>query len=469
MSGEKIELKKTLGLFNCVSLIVGIIIGSGIFISPKGVIQEVGSIGLSLISWILAGLFSMCGAIAYTELGCMIPKAGGEYEYLMVCFGKIYGFLFIWTFIIIILPASFALTALTFADYSLQPFFSTCDPPFSARILLAACSLLIITFVNCVSVKWTNYLQNVFSISKLVGLLFIIALGIYGLVMGRTENFQNPFENSDWNPGKMALSFYSGLYSYSGWSFLNYVVEEIKNPNKVLPPAILIGLTIVIAIYVCANIAYFTLLSPREMIASSAVAFSFAEKIIGQYSWIISIFVALSTLGYINGTLFAASRTIFGAARNNHMPTLLAFINIKFLTPMTSIIFMALASLVCLIIEDTFVLLKLAMLAEYIFIGGTVVGLLYLRRSQPKLERPIKVNLFFPIVFIILTTLVIGFTFYSTPLDSFVCLGLIFIGVPVYIIFIKIEKPKSIQTKLDNFTLFIQKLTYSAFDESKVQ
>ncbi len=91
---------------------------------------------------------------------------------------------------------------------------------------------MIITFVNCTSVKWTNYLQNIFSVSKIIGLLFIIGLGVYGLVMGRTENFKEPFANSNPNPGNIALSFYSGLYSYSGWSFLNYVVEEIKEPNK---------------------------------------------------------------------------------------------------------------------------------------------------------------------------------------------------------------------------------------------
>jgi amino acid transporter len=289
------------------------------------------------------------------------------------------------------IPASFALSALTFADYILQPFFPTCTPPETARLLLGAASIIILTFINCVSVKWSNIFQNIFSLGKVAGLLLLIAFGAYSMYMGNFENFKNPFENTTTHPGNVAIAFHAGLYSYSGWSFLNYVVEEIKNPNKVLPLSIFFGLGVVIVIYLLANVAYFTLLTPREMINSSAVAFTFAEKLIGEYSWIVSIFVALSSLGYINGALFSASRTIFGAARNHHMPFVLAFIHIKFLTPITSILFMGFASLICLFIKDTFVLLKLTMLSEYIFIGGTVAGLLYLRRKDPKRERPIKV------------------------------------------------------------------------------
>lgn len=149
-------LKKNLGLSNCVSLLIGLIIGTGIFISPKGVIQETGSIGSSLIVWVACGVFSIFGAISYTELGCMIPKAGGEYEYLGAAFGDLASFLFIWTFLTIVIPASFALTALTFADYALKPLYLTCEPPYYARLIIAALSLITITVINCVSINWVK-------------------------------------------------------------------------------------------------------------------------------------------------------------------------------------------------------------------------------------------------------------------------------------------------------------------------
>ncbi len=138
---NRIELKKNIGLFGGVSLIINVIVGSGIFVSPKGVIQEVGSIALSILIWIICGLISIFGALTYTELGCMIPKAGGEYEYLMTAFGNLLGFLFVWGQLIIIIPTANAVAALTFADYLLQPFFPDCPIPNISRISLAASAI----------------------------------------------------------------------------------------------------------------------------------------------------------------------------------------------------------------------------------------------------------------------------------------------------------------------------------------
>lgn len=466
---EKVELKKNLSLFNCVSLIIGIIIGSGIFLSPQGVIKEVGSVGSSLIIWVGCGVFSIFGAISYMELGCMMPRAGGEYEYLINAFGDFPAFLFIWTFVIIMIPASFALTALTFADYTLKIFFVECSPPYTSRLLLAAAAIIFVTVINCVSLKWVNYTQNAYNIGKIAGLFLIIGFGIYCLFIGRYEYLKDPFEGSSSNIGNYAVAFHSGLYSYSGWSYLNYVVEEIKDVNRTFPISIAVGLTIVIIIYFFSNVAYFTLLSPREMITSDAVAFTFTSKLIGPFSWIMSVFVALSSLGYINGALFSASRTIFGAARNSHMPTVLALINIKFLTPITSILFMALLSLICIFIEDVFLLINMTMLSEYIFIGSTIAGLLWLRKVRPDASRPIKVNLFFPVVFLLACLFILIMTFIKMPKESILCLVIIMSGAPVYLIFVKSKKPKSLQKKINDFTVWIQKFTLSVFDESKVE
>lgn len=463
----KVELKRNLGLSNCVSLLIGLIIGTGIFISPKGVIQETGSVGSALIVWVICGIFSIFGAISYTELGCMIPKAGGEYEYLGTAFGDLPAFLFVWSFVVIVVPASFALTALTFSDYALQPFFIDCLPPYHARIALAALALITITLINCVSIKWVNRLQHAFNVGKLAGLAAILIFGIYALAVGRFENLSSPFENSSTDPGQYATAFYAGVYSYSGWSFLNYVVEEIKNPNKVLPLSIYLGLISVILIYILINVAYFTLLSPKQMIDSSAVAFTFVEKIVGKYSWIMSICVALSCLGFLNGSLFSASRTIFAAARKNHMPTVLALINVTYLTPMTSVVFMSFLSTLCLFFDDVYVLLKLTMLSEYIFIGATVFGLLYLRKYKPEMTRPIVVNLFYPISFCIICVLIILMTIYNSPYDSIMCVIVILAGVPVYVIFVAMDKPKSIDDKINAFTEWVQKLTLSVIDSKE--
>ncbi|CAF1019586.1 unnamed protein product [Brachionus calyciflorus] len=467
--GEKVELKKSIGLFGGVSLIIGVIVGSGIFVSPKGVTQEVGSVGLSLIIWVICGILSIFGAQTYAELGCMIPKAGGDYEYIMAAFGSLYGFLFVWSQLIIIIPTANAVAALTFADYLLQPIFPDCEAPQISRILIAASAVLILTWLNCVSVKWVNRIQNIFSAGKIIALLTIISFGAYCLIRGRVENFVSPFENSNYEPGKIAVAFYSGLFCYAGWSYLNFVVEEVKEPTKTLPRSIWIGLIIVIVVYTFTNVAYFTLLTPSKMLASNAVAVTFSEELIGSYSWIISIFVALSTFGFVNGILFSTSRIIFGAARNNHMPSMLAFINIKYFTPMVAVMFMSFATLICCVFQDTFVLMNMGVLAEYLFIALSVGGLLRLRKTQPDLPRPIKVNLFYPITFLIVCIFIILMTLYQLPIESFLCLGIIGAGIPVFLIGCKWEKPKSIQGKLDAMTIFVQKLTNSVFDESKLE
>merc|ERR1712127_111852 len=388
-------------------------------------------------------------------------KSWRRNEYLGTAFGDLAAFLFVWSFIVIVIPASFALTSLTFADYALKPFFLDCDAPINARIMLAAVALITIALINCYSMNMVKKLQDLFNVAKLLGLFTIIGFGIYAISIGRYENLAAPFENSSTDPGRYALAFYSGVYSYSGWSFLNYVVEEIKNPNKVLPVSITFGLSAVIGIYLAVNIAYFTLLSPKEMIESSAVAFTFTEKIIGQYSWTMSVCVALSCLGFLNGSFLPASRTIFAAARKNHMPSVLALININYLTPITSILFMSFLSILCLFFDDVYILLNMTMLTEYIFIGGTVFGPLILRRTRPEMERPIRVNLLFPIFFTTICALIIGMSIHSKPTDSLLCFLVIGLGIPVYLIFVVAEKPIWLDQKINAFTIYVQKLTLS--------
>lgn len=177
-----------------------------------------------------------------------------------------------------------------------------------------------------------------------------------------------------------------------------------------------------------------------------------------------SICVALSCLGLLNGCMFSASRAIFAAARKNHMPSVLALVNIKFRTPITSISFITVLSLLCLYFDDIYVLLELTILTENVFIGSTVIGLLYLRKKCPGKIRPIKVNLFFPIVFIVINFLIITITIYASPYNSMVSILVIASGIPVYLFFVLIKTPKSLENKINAFTECIQKFTLSVID-----
>ncbi|XP_053386836.1 Y+L amino acid transporter 2-like [Mercenaria mercenaria] len=229
---DAINLKPKISLLNGVTIIVGSIIGSGIFVSPKGVLENAGSVGLSLIIWVMCGLFSMIGAYCYAELGTSIMKSGADYAYIYEAYGPFLAFLRLWVECMIVRPCSQAIVALTFSYYVIEPLFPDCEQPDIAVRLLAVVCILILTFINCYDVKWATRVQDIFTYAKLLALALIIITGIVQLCRGETENFNDPFEYTETNIAKATLGFYSGLFAYNGWNYLNYVIEELQDPVK---------------------------------------------------------------------------------------------------------------------------------------------------------------------------------------------------------------------------------------------
>ncbi|XP_042233524.1 large neutral amino acids transporter small subunit 1-like isoform X2 [Homarus americanus] len=453
---EVVGLKPKMTLFNGITVIVGSIIGSGIFISPTGVLKNTGSVGMSLIVWIASGVFSMVGAYCYAELGCMIQKTGADYAYIMVTFGPFLAFMRLWVECIIVRPCSQTIVALTFSEYIMKPFFPTCMPPDVSGRLLAAVCILVLTFVNCWNVKWATRVQDIFTGAKLFALGIIIITGFVQLGKGETQYFT--FENTEPDVTKIALSFYSGLFAYNGWNYLNFVIEELKDPVKNLPKAIYISISLVTVVYVLANVAFFTTLSPAEVLGSKAVAVSFADRLYRPVEFLIPIFVALSTFGSVNGILFTSSRLFYAGAMEGQMPEILTMIQIKRMTPTPAVLFMAFLSLIYLSSSNIFALISYVGFATWISIGLAVLCVPWLRWTAPDLERPIKVNLVWPILYIIATIIITIVPMIAAPIETGIGVGIISTGVPVYLIFVKMRKPAFITTRLNKFTEAMQKM-----------
>lgn len=433
-SAPGVKMKKELSLINGVAIIVGIIIGAGIFVSPKGVLRYSGSVGQALIVWIMSGLLSMIGALCYAELGTMIPKSGGDYAYIMEAFGPLPAFLYLWVALFILVPTGNAITAITFAQYILQPMWPTCDPPYEAVRLIAAVTTCLLTVINCYNVKWVTRVQDIFTATKIFALGIIVVAGIWYLCAGNTKHFEEPMAGTQLEPGYIALAFYSGLFSYSGWNYLNFVTEELKDPYKNLPKAICISMPLVTTIYVVTNIAYFVVLNRDEILSSQAVAVTFGTKMLGVFSYIMPFFVACSTFGSLNGAIFASSRLFFVGARQGHLPRAIALIDVKRFTPVPSLVFMCLITLTLVIIEDVYVLINYVSFVEALFTTISVTGLLWMRRTKPDALRPIKVNLVLPIIFLCICAFLVTFPCYVSPWEVSIGLTFVLCGIPVYFV-----------------------------------
>ena len=265
--------------------------------------------------------------------------------------------------------------------------------------------------------------------------------------------------------GRVALSFYSGLFSFAGWNYLNFVTEELQEPNKNLPRAIYISLPLVTIIYLLANIAYFAVLSPTEILSSSAVAVTFGNKMFGVMRWIIPFFVACSTFGAVNSGIFASSRLFFVGARNGHMPRSMALINIKHVTPIPCLVLLAIITLSLLTTSDVFILINFTSFVESLFITLSVFGVLFLRWKEPELERPIRVNLVFPVLFFFICGFLVVMPVFEEPQVVGVGLAIIASGAPVYLVFISLRSRLSwLDNKISSLDVLMQKFFFALPD-----
>ncbi|CAH1783680.1 unnamed protein product [Owenia fusiformis] len=453
-----VNLKPKISLLNGCTVIIGSIIGSGIFVSPKGVVGGCGSVGLSLIVWIACGLFSMIGAYCYAELGTAIVRSGADYAYIFEAFGPFLAFLRLWVECMIVRPCSLAIVALTFAYYVIEPLFPGCEQPDTAVRLLAAVCIVILTIINMYDVKWATRVQDVFTYAKVGALILIIITGFVQLGKGHYEHFLDPFKGTETDVGKVSMAFYSGLFAYNGWNYLNYVIEELKDPYRNLPRAIWISCTLVIVVYAFTNVAYFTTVSPQGIIDSPAVAVMFSQKLYGVMWWIMPIFVALSTFGGVNGILFTTARLFFVGAREGHMPQVLNMVSINRLTPAPAALFMGLTSLVYLCSSDMYALINYVGFVNWLAIGLSVVSLLYFRWKRPEMNRPIKVHLVWPIIYTLASIFLVILPFYASPVETAMGCAIIATGIPVYLICVKwTNKPKAFLRFWNSFTIVTQK------------
>lgn len=463
---EGTSIKRRIGLIHAISMIVGGVIGSGIFISPRYVLMNAGSIGETLLVWTFGGVLSLLGALCYCELGTFIEKSGGDYIYLKIAYGRFIGFLYSWVNVWFLDPGSHAILSLTFAVYATEPFFpsrggaadaSECHPPFGLVKLLAACAICILTAMNCISIRLAARAQVLFTVCKLLAIASIVIVAMIRLLPGHTLAFhQHAFDGSATNPGAIGHAFYSAMWAYGGWSGLNLITEEVINPNKNFPRALMISIPLVTTCYILINLAYFSVLTKDQILASDAVALTFASSLSPVFGMAMPLIVSLSCFGSLNMGIFTSARVIFSIARERQLPLSLAMVHRTSQAPLPAVLLRSSLALLMLLPTNIENLLNWLLFVEWLVLAAVFVGVVWLRWKKRNAPRSFKVSIIFPI-FMAGVSLYFAITpFLSNPVESVFGLTVILAGIPAYYIFIK----KDWASKSERFSRLSSKMSY---------
>ncbi|KAH7052584.1 amino acid permease-domain-containing protein [Linnemannia elongata] len=438
------DLQKNVTFSNGLTLVVGVIIGSGIFASPGPVFAYSKSVGVSLIIWFVSGLLAFAGSLCYAELGSAMPSSGGgEHAYLNHAFGSLPAFLFSWSSIALLKPAGNAIICVVFAEYVVNIVAqSSWDPTqpmrhWSNKLIAIAC-VLVLSGLNSISVSVGTRIQDVFTFIKVVTLLVI---GIAGLVvLGQkslsSHNFDHAFEGtSQPSLGDIALGLYSGLWAYDGWNNLNYVSSEMKNPTRDLPRVIFAGVPIVIIFYLLANTAYYAVLPEEVVMNTNTVAIDFGKQMFGSTGGVLfAICVACSCFGAANGSIFTGARVIYASAREGYLPKMFGKVSEKRRTPVAALGLQAVMTTI-MILGGTFsTLVNFYSVAAWLFYLSSILGLLYLRYHEPNLKRPFKVWMVVPILFTFFGLFLFLMPFVRAPLESCLSMVIVLSGLPLWVV-----------------------------------
>ncbi|XP_067667915.1 large neutral amino acids transporter small subunit 1-like [Haliotis asinina] len=459
-SGSPPTLKKSLNLLHCIAVMIAVTGSNSIFVSVGVIVRSAGSIGATLIVWLAGGLINMGMALCYAEMGAMFPYAGGYYTYVLNVLGSLPAFLIMYGQITFIVGPSWALLAYTSALYIVNAIFPGCvSEDVELGIKLLACWILVtVVVVNCTFIKFVTKVQTFLTSTKMLALLIIIGGGTAVIAQGKADNFENIFANTSREPGELAVTIIYTSFAYGGWQVMMTMAEEIKNPGRNLPRSIYIGFTIVIMKYILANVAYFTMISPAEMLQSDAVALMFSQRLYVPISIVISVLVATSSTATLNAAVMGHSRLVFAGSRAGHMPLIFGMIHPKYLTPRPATFLLLSCGMIVLFIGDLTTMM--AYIGFFSTISGIVVImlLLYLRVKKPSVDRPYKTMLCVPIVQLIVNLAVLVMASYQRPHQLGLALAILAAGIPLYWFGVLWKnKPREFTNIVETMTVLAQK------------
>ncbi len=446
------ELVRDLNVWHATAIVAGTIIGSGIFLVPKEMMQAVGSAGLVYLAWIVGGFLSFFGALTYAELGAVRPFAGGEYVYVRDGYGSLAGFLYAWTWFLIAKPASIAsvtsglvrvlgnFSAFSFLPHPLVTWHISADRVFVVTYghLVAILATILITGLNYVGVRKAGNFQLALTALKVVMIAGIAFVG-FTAASGTWSNFGTEFLGAKGGMAGFMAALVAALWAYDGWNDLNMVSGEISNPERSIPVALIAGVALVAVLYMGMNAAI-QYVMPATSIAQSDVPASAATQIaIGRWgAALVSAGMALSMLVTLNGTIMSGGRVPFAVARDGYFFRALAEVHPRFHTPSLALIIQAVAASILLLVGGAFKeLFSLAIFAEWLFYMVAASTIFIFRRREPDVPRPYRTWGYpvVPALFILAATVLLYYTFKENLRNSIAGTLVILAGIPVFYYF----------------------------------
>ncbi|MBP1633772.1 MAG: amino acid permease [Acidobacteria bacterium] len=428
------QLPRVLGFVSVIGILIGSVIGSGIFVAPNTIASLVLSPQLILAVWAIGGVLSFFGALAFAELGAAFPEAGGAYVYLREAYGGLIAFLFGWTLFFVIDSGAVATLAVAFSARYL-PYFLPLSPLASKAVALVFIAALVA--VNIAGVRWGAGLQNLLTFIKLAAIV-AVSVVVFSFGHGNPANFASP------PPGPLSgglvanfgAALVLALWAYKGWEAVSYSSGEVRNPERNLPLGLLIGTIAVLVLYISTNLAYLYVFPAGEIAKSSRIAADAMNAAVGPIGATIIAFVILfSITGAANGNILTAPRVFFAMARDGVFFGRFADVHPRLLTPHISILATG-AWAAALSVTGTFEqLATYVVFGQWIFFGLTVGAVLVLRRARPDLRRPYRTWGYpvTPVIFIAAALYISLSTLITQPWNAAGGLAIIFAGVPAYL------------------------------------
>ena len=439
MTTSPVQYARRLGLFSAVMVVIGGIIGSGIFRNPAEVARHTGDAGLHLAVWIIGGAIALLGAFCFGELGARNPRAGGSYVYLRDAFGELPAFLYAWTLLLIIATGAIAGVAVTFADYTISLF----GLPGSLSVPLAVGAIVLLSGINYIGVKSGAITQNIFTVLKLLPLVILIVAGI-----ALTGSASAPVPAISVPTGfggiivAVGVALVPVLFSYGGWQQANMIGEEIIDAPRQLPRAILIGVIAVVLVYVLANVAYLKTLGVNGLAASTAPAADAMRLVLGDAgATMIAAGIAISTFGFLNLVILVSPRVYQTMASDGLFFPQIARLHPRYRTPAAAIVFQAVWAIGLTLTGKYGDLVAYVVFGDWIFFGLTVATLYVFRARDRALGvDPAPAGQFraagypiTPALFVLAAAYVVVSSVKSNPANTLKGAALIALGIPVFL------------------------------------